>query len=229
MRFGVLGTGWVGKAIATKLVEVGHEVRLGSRHTDSPVVAQWVKENGDRASGGTLAEAAAFAEIVFNCSAGLGTLEALEAAGANNLADKIIIDLANPVIASGRIEPPTLDIANTDSLGERIQRRYPASRVVKTLNTINFNVMVNPGLVPGDHVVFVSGDDQGAKDQTAAILGEFGWPADRIIDLGDITTARGVEMYIGLFSRLFLKYRHVNFNITIVKDPDAVPILPLDS
>jgi predicted dinucleotide-binding enzyme len=202
---------------------------MGSRSADNSVLTQWVKETGDRASGGTLADAAAFGEIVVNCTAGLASMAALEAAGANNLADKVIIDVANPVIASGRIEPPTLDIVNIDSLGERIQRRYPASRVVKTLNTINFNVMVNPALVPGEHVVFVSGDDQGAKDLTAALLGEFGWPAERIVDLGDITTARGTEMYIALYSRLFLKFRHVNFSISIVKDPDAVPILSPDS
>jgi len=215
MRFGVLGTGEVGQAIASKLVAVGHEVKMGSRKSDNEKMADWAQRNGERATTGTFAEAAEFGEAVVNCVAGVATLEALEAAGAENLDGKVLIDVANAVIVSGRIEPPTLDRPNTDSLAERIQRTFPAARVVKTLNTINCDVMVNPDLVPGEHVIFLSGNDPAAKAQTLSVLRSFGWPEHRVIDLGDISSARGPEMFIGLFSRLFLLFGTAHFSISI--------------
>lgn len=219
MRFGVLGTGLVGQAIATKLVQVGHDVMMGSRKADNENLTAWVARTGDRASGGTFAEAAAYGEAVFNCTAGVTSIEALTAAGEENLAGKLLIDLANAVIVSGRIEPPTLDRPNTDSLAERIQRTFPAARVVKTLNTINCDVMVNPSLVEGDHVIFLSGNDEAAKAQTLEILNSFGWPSARVIDLGDVSSARGPEMYLALFSRLFLLFGlDSHFSITIVHE-----------
>lgn len=221
MRFAVLGTGEVGQAIATKLVAVGHEVMMGSRTADNDRMAKWAEVNGDRASGGTFAEAAAFAEAVVNCTAGVRTLDALAQAGADNLAGKLLIDVANAVVVSGRIEPPTLEGCNTDSLAERIQRTYPDARVVKTLNTINYEVMVNPARIPGDHVIFLSGNDPRAKADTREVLGSFGWPQDRVIDLGDVTSARGPEMFLALFSRLFLLFRTAHLSIAIQRAPDA--------
>jgi 8-hydroxy-5-deazaflavin:NADPH oxidoreductase len=219
MRFGVLGTGLVGQAIATRLVEVGHEVMMGSRKADNENLVAWVERTGDHASGGTFAEAAAFGEAIFNCTAGVISLDALTTAGEENLAGKLLVDLANAVIVSGRIEAPSLDRPNTDSLAERIQRTFPAARVVKTLNTINCDVMVNPSLVEGDHVIFLSGNDADAKAETLKILNSFGWPSARVIDLGDIASARGPEMYLALFSRLFILYGlDSHFSIAIMHE-----------
>ncbi|OLB81969.1 MAG: hypothetical protein AUI14_01525 [Actinobacteria bacterium 13_2_20CM_2_71_6] len=223
MRFAVLGTGEVGQAIATKLVQLGHEVKMGSRKADNENLTAWTARVGERASAGTFAEAAAFGEAIFNCTAGVKSIDALTAAGEENLDGKLLVDVANAVIVSGRIEPPSLDRPNTDSLAERIQRTFPRARVVKTFNTINCDVMVNPGLVAGDHVIFVSGNDPEAKAQTVALLGTIGWPAHRVIDLGDITSARGPEMFIGLFSRLFLNFRTPHFSIAIQRSTEAEP------
>jgi len=213
MRIGVLGTGMVGQAIAGRLVDVGHEVRMGARRADNEVLVKWVDSTGERASGGTFADAAAFGEVVFHCTNGSTAMAALAAAGEDNLRGKTLVDVANPV--SGKTMPPVLDICNDDSLAERIQRAFPQTRVVKTLNTLYCEVMVDPATVPGDHVVFMSGDSFDAKTQASDLLGQFGWPPNRIIDLGDLITARGTEMYIAIYSRLFMRLGTGFFNITI--------------
>jgi 8-hydroxy-5-deazaflavin:NADPH oxidoreductase len=139
---------------------------------------------------------------VFNCTSGSASLEALEAAGRDRLRGKVLVDLANPLDRS-RGMPPPLSVCNTDSLGERIQRAFPDTLVVKTLNTMNCSVMVDPSRVAGEHHVFLSGDDAGAKGRVAALLRDaFGWPAGSILDLGDITTARGAEMLLPMWLRL---------------------------
>jgi predicted dinucleotide-binding enzyme len=213
MRIGVLGTGVVGQTIGTKLVELGHDVKLGSRSADNAKSADWVKASGSRASQGTFADAASFGEIVFNCTAGGASLEALQLAGEANLSNKILIDVSNPLDFS-RGMPPTLSICNTDSVAERIQAAFPNVRVVKSLNTITTKVMVDPSLVPGDHDVFVSGNDAAAKAHVTTILRDwFGWR--HVIDLGDITTARGPEMYLPLWLRLWGAFKTPNLNIHV--------------
>lgn len=215
MKIGVLGTGMVGQAIAGKLVALGHEVTMGSRTADNPKATEWATGAGERASNGTYADAAAFGELVFNCTAGGGSLEALAAAGADNLRGKILVDVANPLDFSKGM-PPTLFVSGDDSLGEQIQRAYPDTQVVKTLNTINCQVMVDPGKVPGDHVVFVSGNDAGAKSRVTSLLTEgFGWK--QVMDLGDITTARGTEAYLLLWLRMWGAIGNADFNIVIAK------------
>jgi predicted dinucleotide-binding enzyme len=199
MRIGVLGTGIVGRTIARALAERGHEVRVGSRSA------------GDHAV--EFADAAAFGEVVFNCTNGAATLDALAAAGEENLAGKLLIDVTNALDFSGG--GPALFTPSTDSLGERIQREFPSARVVKALNTMNCSVMVDPASVPGDHVAFVCGDDAEAKEQARGLLGEFGWPAERVIDLGDITGARGTEMYVILWVRLMGATGGPQFNIAV--------------
>lgn len=215
MRIGILGTGVVGQTLGKKLVALGHDVRMGARTANNEKAAGWVQANGERASQGTFADAASFGEIVFNCTSGMASLEALKQAGARNLDGKILIDVANPLDFSKGM-PPTLSVCNTDSLGEQIQRAFPNARVVKTLNTINTNVMVDPTLVPGDSDVFVSGDDAGAKAKVTEILTRwFGWRS--VIDLGDITSARATEMVLPLWLRLFSTYKTPNVNIHIVR------------
>jgi len=215
VKLGVLGTGVVGNTIATKLVQLGHEVKMGSRTAGNEKAVQWTKANGTRASNGTFAEAAEFGEIVFNCTAGTASLEALKLAGARNLKGKILVDISNPLDFSKGM-PPTFTVCNTDSIGEQIQRAFPDAKVVKTLNTINTNVMVTPQIVPGPHDIFMSGNDAKAKAKVREIVTDwFGWKS--VIDLGDITTARGTEMYLALWVRLMAVNQTPNFNIRIMK------------
>lgn len=216
MKIGVLGTGMVGQAIAGKLVALGHDVKMGARSATNDKAAEWAKAAGAKASAGTFADAAAFGELVWNCTAGRGSLEALSAAGADNLRGKILVDIANPLDFSKGM-PPSLFVSNTDSLGERIQAAFPDTKVVKALNTINCQVMVDPSRVAdGDHDVFVSGNDAAAKGRVTEILrGWFGWR--RVVDLGDITTARGTEGHLLLWIRLWGALQTADFNIKIVK------------
>ena len=214
MRIGVFGTGMVGRAIGTKLIELGHEVMMGSRTADNENAASWAADS-DRASHGTYADAAAFAELAFNCTNGMGTIDALESAGPANLADKILIEVANPLDFS-RGMPPTLFVYNDDSLGEQVQELLPKTKVVKTLNTVNCDIMVNPALLPEPTDMFLCGDDDDAKQTVREILVDwFGWST--VHDLGPIANARGLESYLPLWIRLWGAVGSVNFNIKLVK------------
>jgi predicted dinucleotide-binding enzyme len=187
---------------------------MGSRSAGNPKAKEWVEKAGRGASHGTFADAVASSEIVFNCTAGAGSLEALQAAGAENLKGKILVDVANPLDFS-RGMPPFLFAGNTDSLGERIQAAFPDAKVVKALNTVNASVMVDPGRVRGDSDVFVCGNDAGAKAEVTRILTkEFGWK--NVIDLGDITAARGTESYLLLWLRLWGALKTADLNIRVV-------------
>jgi predicted dinucleotide-binding enzyme len=215
MKIAVFGTGIVGNAIATKLVALGHDVKMGSRTVDNAKAAAWVKTNGAKASQGTYADAAAFGELAFNCTLGVGSLAALEAAGQKNLAGKVLVDVSNPLDFSKGM-PPTLFVCNTDSLGEQAQRALPETKVVKALNTTNANVMVDASLIKGDHDMFLCGNDAGAKGQVAEILkGWFGWK--HVVDLGDITGARAQEMFLILWVRLYGALQSPMFNVHVAR------------
>jgi predicted dinucleotide-binding enzyme len=216
MQIGVLGTGMVGRTIATKLVGLEHQVTMGSRTADNEHAVTWAAEAGDGAACGTFADAAIAGELLFNCTAGSASIDALVSAGAEQLRGKILIDLAVPLDFSKGM-PPTLGVCNTDSLGEQIQRAFPDVRVVKTLNTMNCLVMVDPARVRGDHDVFVSGNDEGAKAQVKQLLGTFGWSEGQIVDLGDITTCRGPEMYLPMWLRLMGALGTADFNIKVAR------------
>ena len=216
MKIGILGTGMVGSAIGTKCTQLGHDVKMGSRTATNEKAAAWVQQNGKHASQGTFADAAAFGEIVFHCTHGVASLAALDLAGAQNLKNKILIDIANALDFSKGM-PPSLAVCNTDSLGEQIQRAFPDVKVIKTLNTMNCNLMVHPQLVAnGDHVIFISGNDAGAKAKVEEILKDwFEWKS--VIDLGDITTARATEMLLPIWILLMGKYQSPNFNFKIMR------------
>jgi predicted dinucleotide-binding enzyme len=216
MRIAVLGSGMVGNAIGTKLVSLGHEVRMGSRSAGNEHAQAWAAAAGERASVGTVAEAAAFGELVFCCIAGVHTLEALEAAGRGNLAGKVLVEVGNPLDFS-RGMPPTLSVCNTDSLGEQVHRTFAEARVVKALNTMNCTVMIDPASVGGDHDVFVCGEDAGAKATVTELLESFGWPRGRIVDLGGIAAARGCEMYVTLWLGLYGSLGTGHFNIGVMR------------
>jgi|SRR6185312_11884963 len=216
MKIGIIGTGVVGKTIGTKLVSLGHEVKMGSRTANNEKAAEWVKASGAKASQGTFADAAMFGDIVLNCTKGEVSLDALKAAGAKNMEGKILIDVSNPLDFSKGM-PPTLiaSLCNTNSLGEEIQKNFPATKVVKALNTMNCNLMVNPTLVAGNHDLFICGNDITAKVAVANLLEQIGWK--EIIDMGDITSSRALEMLLPIWIRLMVKYQTPNFNFKIVK------------
>lgn len=215
MRIGVLGSGMVGQAIGSKLVHLGHEVMMGSRDVANPKAVIWAKEEGGQhALFGSYANAAEFGEIIFNCTLGTASIAALRMAGAANLKGKILIDTANPLDYS--TEHWSLTVCNNDSLGEQIQREFPEVRVVKTLNTMNADVMVNPSRLNETTDIFVSGNDIAAKETVIKLLRDwFGWKS--IIDLGDISTSRGVEMYVVLWRNLRLIVSSRQFNIKLVR------------
>ena len=214
MKIAVFGTGLVGNTIATKLIQLGHAVMMGARTADNDKAAEWVNASGPQATQGTFADAAKFGELLFNCTAGAASLEALQQAGAENMRGKILVDLANPLVFDKGM--PVLTVSNTDSLGEQIQRTFPEVKVVKTLNTINCEVMVNPAMLPGEHDIFVGGNDAAAKAEVTTILKDwFGWQS--VIDLGDITSARATEQYLPFWLRLMGTLGTVRFNIKIVR------------
>ncbi len=224
MKIGIIGSGVVGQTIGTKVVERGEDVVLGTRspgnRNDKRGFGQslddWLKATGSKARVGTFADAAAHGEIVINATSGTVSLEALRLAGEQNLRGKILIDISNPLDFSKGM-PPTLTVCNTDSVGEQIQRAFPNAKVVKTLNTTNVNVMVDPRQVAGgDHDLFVSGNDAAAKARVTELLGQwFGWRT--VIDLGDITTARGAEMILPIWLRLWGALGNPMFNFKIAR------------
>lgn len=216
MNIGILGTGMVGEALATKLVSLGHKVKMGSRSSNNEKAAAWVKKNGANASQGTFADASKFGEIIINCTKGEVSLDALKMAGEENLKGKVLIDVSNPLDFSKGM-PPTLTVCNTDSVGEQIQRNYPAAKVVKTFNTMSCLIMVNPRSLSGSHIVFQCGNDSGAKEKVRELLKSFGWKEDEILDLGDITSSRGVEMVLPLWLRIMGALKSGAFNFNIVK------------
>jgi 8-hydroxy-5-deazaflavin:NADPH oxidoreductase len=216
MRIGVLGTGTVGRTLADKLVELGHEVRMGSRAAGNQNAVEWVQGAGADASEGTFADAAEFGELLINATGGNVSLDALEMAGAEHLAGKVLIDVSNALDFGGG-GPPVIGVSVDDSLGERIQAAFPDARVVKTLNTMNASLMVSPDKLDERSNVFVCGDDSSAKAQVIELLETFGWLSGDILDLGDISTARGAELYVALWVRLMGALGTPEFNIRVVR------------
>lgn len=227
MKIAILGTGPVGQTLAAKLDSIGHAVTIGTRDVEGTLARQdndvfgnppfkvWAAAH-PRVRLATMADAAAAGEVVLVALSGAGAIPGLELAGEANLAGKIIIDISNPLDFSKGM-PPSLFVSNTDSLGEQIQRRFPKARVVKTLNTVNAYLMVDPGqLAGGDHTMFVCGDDPDARRQVAGWLKEwFGWRD--VLELGDITMARGTEMLLPLWVRTWGALGTPMFSFRVVR------------
>jgi 8-hydroxy-5-deazaflavin:NADPH oxidoreductase len=226
MKIGILGTGVVGQTIAEKFQQLGHSVMMGTRDKQAtlaktgkdnfgrPPFSEWLKNNL-KVQFGTYSEAASFGEFLVNATSGTGSIEALKLAGENNLANKVLLDISNPLDFSKGM-PPTLTICNTDSLGEQIQRAFPKLKVVKSLNTLNAYLMVNPGLLPEVTNIFMNGNDSTAKAEVKKLLTSFGWNSKDIIDMGDITTARGTEQILPIWVRLWGALQTPIFNFKIV-------------
>src|ERR1035437_5264645 len=229
MKIAVIGTGAVGKTIASKLVELKHDVMIGTRTVSdkltstaqdiygNPPFSEWLKSNS-KVRIGSFAEAASFGDLVVNATNGGNSVTALIHAGAKNRAGKVLIDLAKPLDFSNGIPPSFLPgLNNTNSLGEEIQKTFPDSLVVKTLNTMWCGLMINPGLIGnGDHVNFISGNSEKAKTKVETLLNELGWPDKNIIDLGDITGARGTEALLPLWLRVNGVIKTGAFNFRII-------------
>jgi predicted dinucleotide-binding enzyme len=227
MKIAVYGTGVVGQTVGGRLAELGHQVVFGTRdpsatrartepdHFGNPPFGVWLGERPGIELA-TFADAAGAADLVFNATNGYGSLPAMSAAGADNLGNKVIVDISNPLDLSNGF-PPSLFVKDTDSLAEQIQRTFPHARVVKTLNTLTANLMVEPKqLAGGDHTVFVSGDDAQAKQTVTDLLRSFGWTD--VLDLGDLSTARGAELYVGFWARLLPATGGTGqFNIKVVR------------
>lgn len=217
MRYAILGTGVVGRTVATRLASLGHEVVIGTRDPEATLArteyATW-QEAHPAVALATFPEAARQGDTLVNATGGRVSVEALTEADAAHLGGKILIDVANPLDFS-RGFPPSLDPVDTDSLGELIQRTFPQLRVVKTLNTMHCQVMVDPARVPGEHTVFLSGEDADAKKTVHALLTSFGWPDSSILDLGGIETARGTEMLLPIWLRLMGALGHTDFNFHV--------------
>lgn len=218
MQIAVLGTGVVGQTLAERFDDLGHEAIIGTRNVDTTMTnapfAAWAAAHS-AVRVGTFAEAAGFGSIVVNATSGSASLAALTAAGTEQLADKVLIDTSNPLDFSQGF-PPSLFVKDTDSLAERVQAAFPAARVVKTLNTMTAGLMAHPQqLAGGDHSVFVSGDDAAAKAEVTELLLSMGHTD--VIDLGDLSTARGVEMFLPLWLRLMGALGTADFNIKVVR------------
>jgi predicted dinucleotide-binding enzyme len=225
MKIAVLGTGIVGRALAGGLDGLGHSVVIGTRDPaatlaraepdgmGNPPFSAWHADH-QGVDLSTFSDAAASADLVVHASAGSGALEVLRLAGADNLADKVVIDVSNPLDFSQGF-PPSLLVKDTDSLGEQIQREFPRAKVVKTLNTLTAALMVDPQSLGASSSVFVSGDDAAAKATVVSLLESFGH--DDIIDLGGIETARGAEMLLPLWLRLMGVLGNSTFNFKIVR------------
>lgn len=229
MKIGIIGTGIVGKTIGSKLVELNHDVMMGTRNVSdklaikapdthsNPPFSDWLKINS-KVKLGSFAEAATFGEILINATNGSNSVTALILAGTKNLSGKILIDIANPLDFSNGMPPSLLPgLHNTNSLGEEIQKTFPETKVVKTLNTMWSGLMINPKLVgKGDHVNFICGNDESAKNKVKDILNQFGWPAKNIIDLGDITGARATESMLPIWLRVMGITKSGVFNFKLV-------------
>jgi predicted dinucleotide-binding enzyme len=224
VKISVLGTGVVGRALAGRLAGLSHEVVVGTRDPDAtlartepdrqgtPPYSQWQEQN-PAVRLVSLADAGAHAELLINATAGAGSVDALTAAGVADRDGLVVLDVANPLVFSA--EGPALSVANTDSLAETLQRAFPNAHVVKSLNTMNAAVMVDPARVPGDHVVFVAGDDASAKETVTRLLGEFGWGTGRVVDLGGLTAARGAEMFVLLWWSMTQAFGTYDLNISV--------------
>ncbi len=225
MKIAVLGSGPVGQVLAARFAELGHEVFVGTRDV-AATMSRTEPDNWGRPGYGTwqsehpeirlapYPDAAAAGEVVVNATNGAGSIEALSQAGPEALADKILIDVSNPLDFSQGM-PPTLFVKDSDSLGEQIQRAFPKVRVIKTLNTLTAELQAYPEHLGSEHTVFVSGNDQAAKEAVTGLLHDLGH-AD-VMDLGDITTARGTEMYLPLWLRMWEAAGTPMLNIKVVR------------
>ena len=220
MKIGVLGTGVVGEAIASAIVQKGFNVRMGSRSASNEKAEAWMKKSNDHASVGDFNDAAAFGDILFLCLNGEHAMDAIDAIDEENVRGKIIVDITNPLDFSAGMPPRIIqDYGNSTSLGEEIQKALPHAHVVKTLNTVNYKLMVDARIVNGgDHHMFLCGNDADAKNKVKHFLVDnFHWKADHLLDLGSIQTARCIEAIVPFWVSVWQALGTPLFNFKIVQ------------
>lgn len=229
MKIAVMGTGTVGQTFASRLVSLGHDVMMGTRSVvdklastskdmyGNPPFSEWHAANKN-VQLGTFADAAAFGEIILNVTQGGNSINALKLADAKNLDGKVLVDIANPLDFSKGMPPSLIpELSNTNSLGEEIQKTFPGVKVVKTLNTMWCGLMVNPAMIGGgDHNAFICGNDAEAKSKVKSLMNEFGWKNENILDLGDISSARGTEAVLPIWLRIWGATQNGAFNFKVV-------------
>jgi hypothetical protein len=226
-KIAILGTGTVGQTFAKRLAGLGYNVMVGTRNVSEKLsapgkdgaknaFAEWHEAN-PTIKLGTFAETAEFADIILNTTKGLNSLDALKLAKEKNLEGKTLVDIANPLDFSKGM-PPCLvpELSNTNSLAEEIQKTFPKTKVVKTLNTMWCGIMVDPSIIKGDHINYICGNDESAKTVVKSLLNEFGWKNDNIIDLGDLSAARGTEAVLPVWLRIYGAKKSGAFNFNIV-------------
>lgn len=189
MKVGILGSGIVGRTLGAGLAERGHDVVLGTRDPRREALREWAAALGDRARTGTFADAAGAGHMLVLAVDWRGTEHALQLAGPERLAGKVLIDVTNPLDFSSGL-PPRLDIGHTDSGAEQVQRWAPGARVVKAFNTVVARHMVAPRVAGSPAVLFVAGDDDGANAEALRLAGELGWQGE---DVGPLARARLLE------------------------------------
>lgn len=226
MIIAVLGTGAVGQAHAEKLSKLGHKVFMGTNNVaktrsrtkidqmSRPGIGIWLEAN-PLVKLCDFQTAAQNAELIINATSGLASLKILSGIK-KAIADKVLIDISNPLDFSKGF-PPTLSVCNNDSLAEQIQKALPKARVVKAFNTTNASVQVNPGRVAkADHHLFVAGNDQAAKNQVIKLAKQqYGWK--NVMDLGDIKSARGIEMILPIWLQIMGSINSADFNFKIAR------------
>ena len=217
MQIGIIGSGNVGRTIADGALASGHEVKLGARSPDKPELREWLDGAGEGASLGGIEEAAEFGELLVNATEGDGSLDGLRTAGAENLAGKTLLDIANAGSFDDR-HNFVLTYANDDSLAEEIQRAFPDLRVVKALSTMHRVLMTDPDALPAPTTALICGDDEGAKSEVLGLLEDFGWKRENVIDLGDLTAARAMEMFVSLWVRLNSALDRQLFGVAVVRE-----------
>jgi 8-hydroxy-5-deazaflavin:NADPH oxidoreductase len=209
MKIAILGTGAVGPALGRALSAAGHEVTIGTRDPEQTKKReQWAEIDLPLAAYQDLD-----ADVIINATNGRGSLPALQAVG-ERLNGKVVIDASNPLDFSQGF-PPSLFVSNTDSLCEQLQREFPEARLVKMFNTMANQVMINPRGLGADSTIFVAGDDPNARQTAAELAADLGWTD--VFDLGDLTAARGLEMFIPLWVRMFAQLGRPEFNIKVVR------------
>lgn len=230
MNISILGTGSVGQALAGRLAGLGHNVFIGTRNVSEslaktkpdawglPSIGAWIKDNPAIPLVPFKEAVEKGSDLIIFAVQGFAAMDCLKLVGEDLLNGKVMLDISNPLDFSKGF-PPSLFLCNTESLGEKIQNAYPSLKVVKSLNTISNEIMINPKILSGDHNVFVSGNDADAKSKVVELIKSFGWEDKNIIDLGDITTARGTEMILPLWVRLYGKFQTslFNFNVNTTK------------
>lgn len=223
MKIGIIGTGVVAQTLGSKLLGQGHDVALGTRDPNKlddkkmfgATLREWKSQTENRGKVVTFKEAAAHGELLVNATSGIVSVEALKLAAADQVGAKVLLDVANELDFSKGM-PPAVLASQERCLAEKIQAAFPNLKVVKSLNTVNAFVMVDPRAVGGgEHTVFVSGNDGEAKAKVTTLLKAFGWTD--VLDLGDLSTARGPEMYMAMWIRLWGATGSGQVNVKVVR------------